>query len=388
MEMYMRQWIMLSCLLYLFNFATAFAAIASDKNLTAEQLTQKISTLQQALAADDQKKLALSQKMHGNKQTLHKTEAQLKLLQKQIHSHQAQLQDLLKKQQMQQQQLTQQQKLLMRQIQTLYFLKKQNAMSWLLNGKALADQERFINYFHYLEKVQLLTLQTSLTQQAQICKLTQLINNQTTALQEQHKHATAIQLQLSQQQLQQQKSLLALNKKIQLQTGQLKQLIANKRALENVVSNLSTTTSTSSSKNKSFAATNGHLLWPIKGRIDKHYGAEIGQDLTSTGVVLRAKPGQAVHAVYTGKVVFADYLKGFGLLVIIDHGQGYLTLYGQNKSISTKVGAEVTTGQIIAEVGDNFGEGKFSGLYFEIRQDGRPVNPEHWCQSKPNRLFT
>jgi septal ring factor EnvC (AmiA/AmiB activator) len=92
-----------------------------------------------------------------------------------------------------------------------------------------------------------------------------------------------------------------------------------------------------------------------------------------------------VRAISHGRIAFSDWLRGFGLLTIIDHGNGYMSLYGGNQSLYKEVGDWVESGEVIASVGNSGGR-KDSALYFEIRHDGKPVNPLKWCRNKPNTV--
>lgn len=95
--------------------------------------------------------------------------------------------------------------------------------------------------------------------------------------------------------------------------------------------------------------------------------------------MIGANPGTQVRAVHGGRVVFADWLRGAGLLVILDHGNGYLSLYGHNQSLLKRAGDIVKAGEAISTVGDSGGQDS-SGLYFAIRQQGRPTDPSQWCR--------
>jgi len=96
-------------------------------------------------------------------------------------------------------------------------------------------------------------------------------------------------------------------------------------------------------------------------------------------VFIEAKAGSVVRAVADGRVAFADWFQSFGLLLIVDHGEGYLSLYGHNQSLSKKVGEVVRGGELIAAVGDSGGQ-NLSGLYFEIRYRGTAEDPAQWCR--------
>ena len=121
-----------------------------------------------------------------------------------------------------------------------------------------------------------------------------------------------------------------------------------------------------------FSALLGKLTWPVKGAILKTASAP--------GVTIRAEEGLKVHAVGGGHVVFADWMRGFGLLIIIDHGEGFMSLYGNNQNLYKKAGEWAESGSVISTTGRSGGKRK-SGLYFEIRKNARPLDPRNWCKS-------
>lgn len=135
-----------------------------------------------------------------------------------------------------------------------------------------------------------------------------------------------------------------------------------------------------------FAGLRGKLLLPVKGEIAARFGSprrtEAGVDgPTWKGVFIRAAEGAEVQAAAAGRVVFADWLRGFGNLLILDHGEGALTVYGNNETLLASVGERVEAGAVIAQVG-NTGGSADSGLYFEIRLEGRPVDPLKWAAAR------
>ena len=129
---------------------------------------------------------------------------------------------------------------------------------------------------------------------------------------------------------------------------------------------------------KAFAALKGQLHLPIKGELVNRFGGPRQEGgLTWKGLFIRATEGQLVKAIADGRVVYADWLRGFGNLLIIDHGGGFMTLYGNNESLLRQVGDGITSGEAIAKVG-NSGGNPDSGLYFELRQQGKPLDPLSW----------
>jgi len=130
-----------------------------------------------------------------------------------------------------------------------------------------------------------------------------------------------------------------------------------------------------------FASARGKLPWPVNGRLLARFGETRGDDARTKwdGVMISASSGSQVHAVHGGRVVFADWLRGAGLLVILDHGNGYLSLYGHNQSLLKKPGDVVKAGEAISTVGTSGGQDT-PALYFAIRQQGRPTDPSQWCR--------
>jgi len=138
----------------------------------------------------------------------------------------------------------------------------------------------------------------------------------------------------------------------------------------------------SESEEPSFSNIKGSLDWPVAGPLLRDYGqSRAGGDLTWNGVLLQAPLGASVNAVYYGRVVYADWLPGLGLLVIIDHGGDYMSLYGHNETILTELGARVSSGETIALTGQSGGQAQ-PALYFEIRYSGEPVNPHSWIEAR------
>jgi murein hydrolase activator len=131
-----------------------------------------------------------------------------------------------------------------------------------------------------------------------------------------------------------------------------------------------------------FARLKGRLAWPVQGRIAGDFGTpRDGGPVKWSGVLLEASQGAPVRAVARGRVAFADWLAGLGLLIIVDHGGGYMSLYGHNEALLEEPGNWVEAGEAIAQVGDSGGQSR-PGLYFEIRQNGEPVNPHPWIARK------
>jgi septal ring factor EnvC (AmiA/AmiB activator) len=129
-----------------------------------------------------------------------------------------------------------------------------------------------------------------------------------------------------------------------------------------------------------FAKLRGKLAWPVAGKLAASFGQIRAGGVKWDGVLVSGAQGSPVRAIYQGRVVYADWLSGLGLLTIIDHGDGYLSLYGHNERLFKEVGERVTAGDTIATLGDTGGRAN-PALYFEIRKGGRPIDPRPWFKT-------
>ena len=130
-----------------------------------------------------------------------------------------------------------------------------------------------------------------------------------------------------------------------------------------------------------FTSLQGRLHWPVKGELFGRFGAQRSEGGIWRGVFIRAREGAEVRAIADGKVAYADWLRGFGNLVIIDHGNGYMSIYGNNDALFKTPGQSVRTGDVIASVGSSGGQEE-SGLYFELRHRGQPADPAKWMSTR------
>ena len=125
----------------------------------------------------------------------------------------------------------------------------------------------------------------------------------------------------------------------------------------------------------------GGLGWPLSGNLLARYGGRLPDGRTSSGVLIGAPAGSTVTAVADGTVVFSDWMTGYGMILIVDHGNGYMSLYAHNDALLKDAGARVSRGDAVAKVGNSGGQG-VTALYFELRRGGQPVNPDSWLQRR------
>ena len=178
--------------------------------------------------------------------------------------------------------------------------------------------------------------------------------------------------------------LASLRQKMASEDREIKRLAAQEADLSRLINELTSILSDYPIRSEEpFSRYKGRLTWPVAGTLLHDFGQpRVDGRVTWNGVVLAAPRGREVRSVYHGRVVFADWLAGLGLLVIVDHGEGYMSLYGYNETLLKDAGDWVAPGDVIATVGDSGGQPQ-AGLYFELRQGTRPVNPRSWVTRRP-----
>lgn len=279
------------------------------------------------------------------------------------------------------QRLQQQEVVLGQQVRAAYMLGKNQYIKLLLNQKDPQSISRLLMYYKYINSTRIKIIKKL------DGTLAHLVTNQSDIRTQSDKYAQLFEKEQSQslilqQRFKQRKNVLAeLDHSIETKSERLQRLKINRADLQKLITQLKHKSALESFGLPSVAFTHmkGKLHWPTHGTITKDFGYAIDSSGTTyNGVFLAAPMGKPVYAIYPGKVVFANWLRGVGLLVIIQHDKDYMTLYGHDHSILVKTGQNVKQGQEIATVGKTGGYPN-TGLFFQVRDDGRPLNPHTWC---------
>ncbi len=210
------------------------------------------------------------------------------------------------------------------------------------------------------------------------------INSETKQLEDKKRQFVSQKNSLSNDRSKRKKIVSLLSKELKKQGNHLKSLNDDAKQLKQLITSINEIFKNSAQPKTPFANLKGKLPWPLKGKLKTMFGhLKPLSNLKWQGNVIYAKEGSHIRAISSGIVAYADWLKGFGNLIIINHSDGYLSLYSHNQSLFKAAGEEVSKGEIISSAG-NSGGLKKSGLYFEIRKKGKPQNPAIWCNSKNN----
>jgi septal ring factor EnvC (AmiA/AmiB activator) len=352
-----------------------------------DDVKTEIQTLNADLSKNKTNKNELYQQLKQQSHEISKLNRQLISLKGALSENATELKRLGQKQSAQQQVHTQQVNALFKQIRNAYIQAQPSYIKILLSQNdpaTLARTTTYYRYFHQARQQQLTELQQELsnltTQQKELFAAQK-------SQQQLHQQQTKQQQALKQQTKQRKRTLALLEKKISTQGSQLATLREEEQALQNLLQTLASKNPKPNTQKpkipyKAFSKQRGSLTWPVKGKLLARYGSarNLGK-LTWKGIMIAAPTGKDIVASASGEVVFADWLRGFGLLLIIDHGDQYMTLYGNNETLLKQTGDKVSTGELIAQSGAQSMLQKV-GLYFEVRHKGSPTNPLKWLSKK------
>ena len=403
-------------------FACLLSPVMADQRAETQQ---QLDAAQKDVA--ELKKLleAIQKEKSGVQGELKKTESEMGQLEKQVKG----LQQDLKKSEDEIQRLDgekkklegarlEQQRLIGIQARAAYQSGRQEYVKLLLNQQNPEKFSRTLTYYDYLSEARMEQLATFNETLRQLANVEQDIANQQNQLNEQKSALDGRREQLAEARKERQLALAKLNKDLSARDQKLKARQQEQAQLGTVLKTIEATlarqareaaearklelaaeqarlkgdkaspgangplvSSSGATYGGNFASARGKLPWPVNGRLAARFGTARGGDERTKwdGVLISAGAGSQVHAVHGGRVVFADWLRGAGLLVILDHGNGYLSLYGHNQSLLKDAGQIVKAGEAIATVGTSGGQNT-PALYFAIRQQGRPSDPAQWCR--------
>jgi len=280
--------------------------------------------------------------------------------------------------------LDEQSTLLAAQVRAAYMSGNQEKIKLLLNQRDPATLGRVMAYYRYLNDYRAENIQAVMEQIRRLDELRTQIAAEEARLVELVSNRYAVLGRLNASQESRQTLLAALRKRIASEGQEVERLALQEQDLTKLIAELSNILSDYPiSSEQPFSQYKGRLTWPVAGTLLHDFEQpRVSGKLKWNGIVLAAPRRQEVRAVYHGRIAFADWLAGMGLIVIIDHGEGYMTLYGYNETVLKNAGDWVAPGDVIATVGASGGQQE-TGLYFELRRGARPVDPRQWVTRRP-----
>jgi septal ring factor EnvC (AmiA/AmiB activator) len=386
------------CCVLLATMALAVGAQGTQQEL--DQIKGEIGKLKEALQQFKGQRSELQQSLRKSETDIDKTRKMIQKIEQQLKQQEQELQKLEQQRGQLHQAKGEQQAHIGRQVRAAYEIGQQNRLKALLNHEDPETVSRTMVYYDYFNRARAEQIDAYIELLGKLDTLQPEIEKKAEDLRVARQDLDKERRQLLEAQAQRSRTLASLNSNIQSKDEQLKQRARDRDALEQVLKKIEREARAREAKERTtkereslaesqlqpvqtgrpFRELRGQLPWPVAGKPDNRFGgSRYGSEMRWQGISIRAREGDTVQAIHNGKVVFADWLRGSGLLIIVDHGDGYISLYAHNQTLLKATGDAVKAGDAIATVGSSGGENQ-AGLYFEIRHKGVPADPAAWCR--------
>ena len=359
-------------------------SVADDKQQARlDDLKRSITSLEKKLIASDKEKNSLQSDLKKVEIEASQINRNLRQLRKKISGVEKKLSSLDKQEVELQNDIALQSGAIVDQISAAYKLGNQEPIKLLLNQEDPQKVARVFKYYGYFLQARTEKIQRYMADVDKLAEVIEDINSQKLELTKSRAELESGQKKLSGRVKKRSGTLSKLQASLRTDKKKLGSLQKERGKLEEILSAVEEAViDMKLPKNyQPFVSRKGKLKWPLKGRVAHSYGSPRSGELRWEGWLISAKAGAAVNAVHNGRVVFSNYLRGFGLLIILDHGDGYMTLYAHNQELLKDTGDWVQSSETVARAGDTGGLSK-PARYFEIRKQGKPADPKSWLGSR------
>ncbi len=385
------QWLLLpSALCLLSSVATA------SQQQELDNLRQRITTMQSEVARTSESKTEAADALRESERAISDSNRKIAELAEQQRAADFKLNELQTQQQQLKQHLSWQQTLLSKLLYQQYLGGKHEYLRLMLDNQDPSKVARDLQYFRYIARNRAAWLAGLRNDLNALNVVSDKVHEQSETLAKFRAEQADQKEKLKQVQHEKLQVLSQISRQLAQQRHEISRLQHDENRLAQLVSKIAEMLAKPKSKSmfrndnipdsrfdgKPFEQLQGKLVLPVKGDITNHFGtARPDSTVLWKGLFIKTASGQPVKAVAAGRVVFADWLRGFGNLIIVDHGNAYMSLYGNNETLYKQVGDELRGGDTIATVG-NSGGNSDSGLYFELRHESRPLDPAKWLAKK------
>jgi septal ring factor EnvC (AmiA/AmiB activator) len=338
-------------------------AISAQKD-NIFQGTKQRTALEKQLKKDDLAIANVAKSINVTKQNLKTTQTTIVKLSKRKRQLQAEKKE--------------QERLLGQQLRSAYTTGHHDYLKLLLNQDQSEKIQRSLSYYQYLNQARIKEIEQFQQTLANLLAVTAQHQDEIENLKELEQTQVKQKKSLASTKSKRSKTLQSLNKKLLSSNEQLAKLNAEESNLNYALQKLEALIQAEFDL-MGLSKLKRKLAWPVKGKVRHRFGTKKTGYLRWKGVFMTAPIGRPVETIHNGTILFSDWLKGYGLLTVIDHGNGYMSLYAHNQTLLKSVGERVETGETIALVGQSGGQEQ-PGVYFEIRHQGKAVNPKLWCR--------
>jgi septal ring factor EnvC (AmiA/AmiB activator) len=272
------------------------------------------------------------------------------------------------------------------QLRVAYLIGRHEPLQLMLNQRDPAAAARLYTWYGYFGRARAAQIASIAQQVERINALDAELGKQEAALLELRTARQSQLARLESGRAQRQTALASLQSEARSHAASLTRLRSQQASLERLLRELQRAARPGPAPDNAsnFGRQRGQLDWPVAGQVVASYGQQRASGVNWQGLVVAAEQGAPVRSIAAGRVIYADWLPGLGLLAIVDHGEGYLSLYGYNDQLRKSAGEAVAAGEVIAAAGDSGGRSR-PELYFEIRRAGQPIDPRPWFRrSRPD----
>ncbi len=346
-----------------------------------EQVREQIDVLQSDLGGLEQRSKKEQKALRTVEIEIGRLSRNLRLLKEKLRKQRNRLQRLEVQQRRHEVAVERQKRSLEKQLRTAYMTGRQAYLKMVLNQQEPQKLGRVLIYYDYFNRARAERIHRLREQLAVLQRLAGEAKEERSIIARLAEQREREKKALDRSKRKREEVLATLQQEIGKGRARLERLRKDEADLKALLLRLKRQAKQSSGPSPFGEGNRGRFLWPVDGPIKAAFGSPRTRELRWKGVLIDAPEGAPVKAISAGRVVFADWLRGYGLLVIIDHGSGYMSLYGHNQSIRKEAGSQVKAGEVISTVG-NSGGNVHSGLYFEIRRNGQPVDPARWCVAR------
>lgn len=368
--------IIITAALFVASSNVAFAVNKEEQEKKLEEVKQQISQTSQLIKSRKDAKKTLEKDLKTTEKDIAENARAVRSNQIAQRDAQTKIAELSKKLTALQQKKKAQQEVLAQQLVSAYTTGTHDYSKLLLNQQNSGKFERVLGYYKYLNEARVKAIQ-SLKETVTDLEATKLQVD----TEQQQLAKTLIDLnenraRLQQAQQQRKKTVAQLQAMISGQQAALSELKQSQTALTEAIERIKEL-ALSPITLEGLKPLRGRLNLPTRGRVRNYFGKRRHGRLAWKGIIIEGQEGTSINTIHHGQVLFADWLKGFGWVIVIDHGNGYMSLYGHNQTLLKAVGEKVEAGEPIALLGQSGGQ-DIASLYFEIRYQGKAINPMRW----------
>lgn len=357
----------------------AVASADEQQEQELDNLKRSISSLEKTLEDRGKERTSLQSELKKVELEASKINSNMRRLRSKINKLEDQLKDLSSQERDLQLGIRGQSAAIVEQIAAAYKLGNQEPLKLLLNQEDPQKIARVFKYYDYFLQARSEKIKRYKKDVGELEAVIADIKNQKQRLTQSRAELESDKTKLARQAKKRKKTLSNLQSSLRTDKKKLSKLNKERGKLEELLDAVKRAAAELPlpSNYESFVSRKGQLSWPLKGRVAHSFGSRRSGELRWEGWLIGAKAGDEVKAVHQGRVVFSNYLRGFGLLVIVDHSDGFLTLYAHNQELLKDIGDWVQSNEILSRAGDTGGLDK-PALYFEIRKNGNPADPKSW----------